>query len=356
VIFVVAALLWAAVLVPAWMRRREFRAAERNAARLQRTLRVLAETTEVPEEMRIEATAREALAQEKLLRTAQKRQEAEREAQLAEARAEQVRAEIRAQQMRRKQAAAQRAAKLRRPVARRVRALSALGALLGLVGALVGAGLAVAGSGAALLGWSVLVFVTSMGALVLLAPGRARVRSIEAERVAMQERPVAAAPVEDEPIATGETERTAEAHAAAQRAAAERIDRARAMARARAERPVVRENQTDSILLREARAQVGAARAGAAKAADPALSDPSRSAGAPADRPSSAPIPVRPAAPANAREAGDARRAARRAPGAAVSAQENAARERLRQMGVIGDTSSGLPDLDAALRRRRNAG
>jgi hypothetical protein len=39
-----------------------------------------------------------------------------------------------------------------------------------------------------------------------------------------------------------------------------------------------------------------------------------------------------------------------------VSAQQQAARERLRQMGVIGDTSQGMPDLDAALRRRRNAG
>ncbi|MFC6235676.1 hypothetical protein ACFPZL_11345, partial [Leucobacter soli] len=86
VIFVVAALLWAAVLVPSWVRRREFKAAERNAVRLQRTLRVLAETAEVPTEVRVEATAREALAHERLLRTAQRQQEAERRGRLAEAR------------------------------------------------------------------------------------------------------------------------------------------------------------------------------------------------------------------------------------------------------------------------------
>jgi hypothetical protein len=266
VIFVVAALLWAAVLVPAWIRRREFRAAERNAVRLQRTLRVLAETSEVPQELRLEATAREALAHEKLLRTAQKRQEAEREAQLAEARAEQVRAEILAQQMNRKQAAAQRAAKLRRPVVRRVRAFSALGALVGLLGALVGIGFAVGGSGIAILIWSGLVFVTSLGALVLLAPGRVRVRSIDAERVTAQAERAFDTAAAEEPVATGETEQAASAHAAAQRAAAERIERARALARARAERPAARENQTDSILLREARAQVRGARSGAAPA------------------------------------------------------------------------------------------
>ncbi|WP_152485682.1 hypothetical protein [Leucobacter chironomi] len=365
VIFVVAALLWAAVLVPAWIRRREFRSAERNAVRLQRTLRVLAETSEVPQELHLEATAREALAHEKLLRTAQKRQEAEREAKLAEARAEQVRAEIRAQQMQRKQAAAQRAAKLRKPLVRRVRALSALGALIGLLGALVGAGLATAGSGVAILIWSGLVFAASLGALVLLAPGRARVRSIEAERVAVQTAPEPASTIAEAPAATGETERSAAAHAAAQRAAAERIDRARALARARAERPATRENQTDSILLREARAQVSAARgagqtgAGAADGAGAAgaagASGTAGASGAGAEAAASSAIPARPSAPLTAREAGEARRAARRTPGASKSAQEQAARERLQQMGVIGDTSQGMPDLDAALRRRRNA-
>src|SRR5690606_20001428 len=174
VIFVVAALLWAAVLVPSWVRRRDFRAAERNAVRLQRTLRVLAETAEVPTEVRVEATAREALAQEKLLRTAQREQEAERQAKLAEARAAQVRAEMRAQQMRRKQATAIRSARLRRPVVRRLRAATALVALIAIVAIFVGIGFAVTGQGLALLGGAALCFTAAVGALVLVAPGRVR--------------------------------------------------------------------------------------------------------------------------------------------------------------------------------------
>ena len=345
VIFVVAALLWAAVLVPAWTRRREFRAAEKNALRLQRTLRILAETAEVPQEVRLEATAREALAHEKLLRTAQRQQEAERAADLAEARAASVRAEIRAQEMRRRQAAAQRSARLRRPTARRTRAFAALAALVGVLGTLVGIGLAVAGSGAALLVCSALLAVASVGGLVLLAPGRVHVPTIPAEQVLAEDRPIALP--EAEPVATGTTEDAAAAHAAAQRAAADRIARARSMARARAERPNSHENQTDSILLREVRAQVARERAGAAQPAQ----------AAPAAETASAPAPASDAVASTASAAQEAPTAApRRAPMSPAAAQQRAAQHRLRGMGVIGDTSEGMPDLDAVLRRRRNAG
>lgn len=183
-IFVVAALLWAAVLVPAWVRRREFKAAERNAVRLQRTLRVLAETAEVPTEVRVEATAREALAQEKILRTAQKQQEAERQAKLAQARAAQVRAQIKAQQMKRRQAALVRAAKLRRPWVRRLRGFAALVAVAAVVSVLVGAGLALAGQGFLLLGGAALGLVAALGGLVLMAPGRVKLVDIPAEHAA----------------------------------------------------------------------------------------------------------------------------------------------------------------------------
>lgn len=294
VIFVVAALLWAAVLVPTWMRRREFRAAERNALRLQRTLRVLAETAEVPAEVRVEATARQALAHEKLLRTAQRRQEAEREARLAEERAEQVRAEIRAQQVRRKQAAMERAARLRRPAVRRVRGLAALVAFVGLIGVLVGAGFALAGAGTLVLVWAALAAALGTGTLVLLAPGRVKVQPIEAERIDRVER------VEDRPepsadqVSTGESAAAADAHAAAQQAAAERIAHARLMARVRAERPAARENQPHSILLQEAGSQ-------------------------------------------------------------AERVQEPARGSRFAQMGVVGDTSDGALDLDEVLTRRRRA-
>lgn len=48
----VAAALWLAYLVPSWLKRQEYLATERNAVRLQQTIRVLAETAEIPEELR----------------------------------------------------------------------------------------------------------------------------------------------------------------------------------------------------------------------------------------------------------------------------------------------------------------
>lgn len=312
VIFVVAALLWAAVLVPNWVRRREFRAAERNAMRLQRTLRVLAETAEVPQEVRVEATARQALAHEKLLRTAQRRQEAEREARLAEERADQVRAEIRAQQIERQQQAMRRAAKLKRPAVRGVRVTAALVTLLGVIGVFVGAGLAFAGAGTMVLIGSAVGGAVGLSTLVALAPGRVKVRPIEAENIEPPVVHVKREQLPAAPVATGETQAAAQAHAAAQQAAAERIATAQAKARARASRPIgERENQPDSILLQAAREQTEQPRNTEASA-----------------------------------ETGRSDRSA-----AAAAAEKRAST--LAQMGVVGDTSEGMPDLDAVLRRRR---
>lgn len=325
VIFVVAAILWAAVLVPSWMRRREFRAAERNALRLQRTLRVLAESAEVPTEVQVEATAREALAQERLLRAAQQRQEAERKAQLAEVRAAKVRAEIRAQQVRRKQAAMVRAAKLRRPWVRRVRATAALAAVLTLAGVLIGAGVAAVGQGFTVLLASLAAFAASTGALVLLAPGRVRIVDIPAETQA----PASASRVAQAEATDADhgAEAARAAHLAAQAAARAQIERARALARARAEASAPLRNRPDSIFLE-------AVRDGAA---------PSETAR----------VPVEPAMDTTraSSAAGRNTESARRS--ATTAAASTAAR--LSQMGVIGDTSEGRLDLDAALRARRNA-
>ena len=68
VILALAAGLWLVYLVPSWLRRSEFDATERNAVRLQQTLRVLAETSEVPEAVRAEATARSVAEQQKVLK------------------------------------------------------------------------------------------------------------------------------------------------------------------------------------------------------------------------------------------------------------------------------------------------
>ncbi len=68
IVFAVAAALWIVYLVPTWLRRSEYVAVERNAVRLQQTLRILAETSEVPEEIRLEATARNVAEQQKILK------------------------------------------------------------------------------------------------------------------------------------------------------------------------------------------------------------------------------------------------------------------------------------------------
>lgn len=85
VIIAAAALLWLVYLVPTWLRRREYLSTERNAIRLQQTLRILAETAEVPAQVRAETTARSAAHQERLLKKELERQAAVRTAQDAAA-------------------------------------------------------------------------------------------------------------------------------------------------------------------------------------------------------------------------------------------------------------------------------
>ena len=53
----VAAALWMVYLIPNWLKRREYLATERNAVRLQQTIRVLSETAEVPEHVRVATVA-----------------------------------------------------------------------------------------------------------------------------------------------------------------------------------------------------------------------------------------------------------------------------------------------------------
>jgi hypothetical protein len=76
IMLAVAAALWFLYLVPTWVRRREYLATERTATRLQQTMRVLAETAEIPDSVRIAATAREAAKAERVLRAQQKRVDA----------------------------------------------------------------------------------------------------------------------------------------------------------------------------------------------------------------------------------------------------------------------------------------
>jgi hypothetical protein len=67
VLVAAAAALWIAYLLPTWLRRRQYLATERNAVRLQQTLRILAETAETPQAVRVEATAREVVTLQRIL-------------------------------------------------------------------------------------------------------------------------------------------------------------------------------------------------------------------------------------------------------------------------------------------------
>lgn len=75
VIVLVAVLLWLVYLLPSWHGRHQYQAAERNAVRLNQALRVLAQTSETPDEVRLELNARTALAQQRLARRVQAEQE-----------------------------------------------------------------------------------------------------------------------------------------------------------------------------------------------------------------------------------------------------------------------------------------
>lgn len=82
----VAVLLWALYFLPSWRGRHQYYSAERNAVRLNQALRVLAETSETPDEVRLELTTRTAHAQQRLAKRVQAEQE--------NARLEQLRQEL----------------------------------------------------------------------------------------------------------------------------------------------------------------------------------------------------------------------------------------------------------------------
>lgn len=101
IMLALAAVLWFLYLLPTWVRRREYLATERNATRLQRAIRVMAETAELPDEVRLEASAREAAQREKLLRQEQRRADAMARAELTAAAARARAAEARAAEIER---------------------------------------------------------------------------------------------------------------------------------------------------------------------------------------------------------------------------------------------------------------
>lgn len=156
VIVLVAVLLWLVYLLPSWHSRRQFDAAERNAVRLNQALRVLAETSETPQEVRLELNARTAMAQQKLARRAA----AERE----HTALEQARTDL--ERARDERAAARSAPAARRARARRRTrlALTVLGLLA--VGVAAWGGWLVVTTGSQLVLWSGVVVAALCGLLL----------------------------------------------------------------------------------------------------------------------------------------------------------------------------------------------
>ncbi|HEY0249572.1 MAG TPA: hypothetical protein VGC45_15070 [Gryllotalpicola sp.] len=119
VVVALAATLWLVYLIPTWLRRREYMATERNAVRLQQTLRILAEAAEVPEEIHVEATARDVAETQKALRKVQQRAVAEAKERAAAA------ARVEAQLLAEKQAAVEAEARAAEQASAQARAWAA---------------------------------------------------------------------------------------------------------------------------------------------------------------------------------------------------------------------------------------
>ncbi|MEO7122281.1 MAG: hypothetical protein ABI400_04020 [Lacisediminihabitans sp.] len=171
IVIALAAVLWLAYLVPTWFRRREYLSTERNAVRLQQTLRIMAETAELPQQVRVENSARSVAAQEKLLRAQRHHEVAMTKAELASA--ERAAARQLAEKLPKLSADVARGSSATRRL-RRSRALTSLVLLASLVTAGFGVAPMLAGS------WLLLASAgaVALGAFVMLgqmaAVGRAR--------------------------------------------------------------------------------------------------------------------------------------------------------------------------------------
>jgi hypothetical protein len=298
-----AAALWVTYLMPTWSRRRQYLATERNAVRLQQTLRILAETAEVPRQVRLEANARTVSAQQKLLARAEELARADVKA-AADAAAGAKRAAHARAAAARPPVVASPAAALRR--LRKLRAASSLVLLSGLVTIVAGIVAGASGGSWIAFGIGVIAVVTALGSLSRLA------RAARAARVVV----VAAAP--------------ASVHA--QRFEPVQFD----------ETPVATQTWTPQPLPRPLYLSRGSIAQTAMASVDAATE--LRKAAAEAD------LALR-AAQLAARVTPIARPAA-----AAPAVVAPSAPSRFASMGIVGETEPGMTDLDAVLRRRRAVG
>ncbi len=197
VIVLVAVLLWLVYLLPSWHSRHQYYAAERNAVRLNQALRVLAETSETPAEVRLELNARTAMAQQKLAKRAQaerdelsRRAQAEREELAKQTLAEREQADLERARMElsaaRELARAERAATRRMPEARRSRARRRARLLTTVVGMIALGVVGIGGWQLATTGSATLLWAGGALALVCVAmlSRMARVRTRASVRIA----------------------------------------------------------------------------------------------------------------------------------------------------------------------------
>jgi len=320
----VAAALWVTYLMPTWARRRQYLATERNAVRLQQTLRILAETSEIPQEVRVETNARGVSAQRKLLA------QAEEDARIASKAAGDA------------ATAARRAAVLRaaaaRPKAltpagkakrlRTMRALSTLLLLIGLVFTVVGVAMLSAGMWTLLAG-GLVAAVTAVATLGRLATVS---RSARTPRAATD----------------------ADAAAAGRRAPAGARGQRFEPVHFVDETPVAQPSPwTPQPLPKPLHLSPGSIAQAAMASVDAAAQ--LRQAAAEAELQRRALAMAEAIAPS---EVTPITRpvVARTAAGTAAKAAPQAAPSRFANMGIIGDTEPGMTDLDDVLRRRRAVG
>ena len=180
VMIAVAAILWLVYLVPSWFRDRQYFATERNAVRLQQTIRVLAETAEMPHQVRRDIEVRAAVAAAGVARAAAPMQHPQQEAEAPVQRHAQAQAEAPVQRHRRVPAQAQArtwgqpqapdAAARRR---RRGRAASSAVLLAGIVVGILQVPVLLAGAAVVVtwiaLGAAVIASAAALGALARLA-------------------------------------------------------------------------------------------------------------------------------------------------------------------------------------------
>lgn len=342
VMVAVAAGLWVTYLMPTWSRRRQFLATERNAVRLQQSLRILAETAEVPRQVRLEANARTVIAQQRLL--AQFEEEARVEAKAATdaaAAARRVAAVVAAT------AAGATPSVVGSPSVplRRLRKWRALCSLVLLVGVVsVGLGilpLVVSGSWT-VLGVGMVSAFAALGALSRLARAarKARVVVIGSGAVSVAGRSF-------EPVQLDETP------TAPQSWTPQPLPRPLYLSRGSIAQSAMASVDA-AAELRKAAAEAELGRRAAQLASDVT----------PITRPAVARAETRPVTAATAESASSRSASGQSASGQFASSQFASSRfassrfasSQFASMGIVGETEPGMTDLDAVLRRRRAVG